>query len=277
MAEMWVRLLGPVDVVVDGVPRPVRGLRRKAVLAVLALHRGEVVSTDRLADVVWGDDPPATPVNTLQSHVSHLRRIFGSQAAIVLQPPGYLLDPDRVGSDAAAAENLIQQGAEVADVAHARQLRDALALWRGRALSDVAGRPWLDEQAGRLEQLRLRGTRALAVSRLALGEHSEILPDLEALTADHPFDEQLHEQLMLALYRSGRQADALAAYRRLRRTLHDELAIDPGQPLRNLEAAILRQDPALNAAAGTMPPPLWPALSVTSPCRSSPAASRTSP
>jgi DNA-binding SARP family transcriptional activator len=226
----------------------VNGLRRKAVLAVLALQRGEIVSNERLADVVWAGDPPATPLNTVQRHVSHLRGVLGSRDAIVAHPPGYRLNTVQVETDVAAAERLIRQGAQVSDHAHARQLREALALWRGQPLADVAGLPWMEEQAGRLEQLRLRASRALAQTRLALGEHAQLLPELEALIKEHAFDEQLHAQLMIALYRSGRQADALAAYRQLRRSLHEELAIEPGQPVRDLEIAILRQDATLDLA-----------------------------
>jgi len=243
---MRVRLLGPVEVEVDGVFRPVSGLRRKAVLAVLALRRGDIVSHDRLADVIWGDEPPATPLNTLQRHVSHLRQVLGSRDAIVARPPGYLLDPSRVDTDVATAERLIRQGVKAAYHAREQQLRGALALWRGQPLSDVAGLPWLREQAERLDQLRLGASRALIETRLALGEHAQLLPDLESLTRDHPFDEQLHAQWMLALYRSGRQADALGVYQQLRRTLQGELAIEPGPPLRELQSAILRQDTALD-------------------------------
>ena len=243
---MRVRLLGPVDVCVGEACRPVSGLRRKAVIAVLALHRGEVASTDRLADVLWGDEPPATARNTLQRHVSHLRGVLGSPAAIVARPPGYLLDPAVVDTDVAVAERLIRDGATIADRAHERQLDEALALWRGPALADLDGMPWLLEQAEYLQRLHLQGVRALARTRLALGEHERLLPELEALTGKYPFDEQLHAQLMLALYRSGRQADALAAYRHLRARLDDDLGIEPGQPLRDLEAAILRQDQALD-------------------------------
>jgi DNA-binding SARP family transcriptional activator/tetratricopeptide (TPR) repeat protein len=245
---MRIRLLGPVDVIAEGPSRPVNGLRRKAVLAVLALHRGEVVSNDRLADVVWAGDPPATPLNTMQRHVSYLRQVLGRRDAIVTHSPGYRLNPDQVETDVAAAERLIQQGTQVADDAHAQQLRDALALWRGYPLADVAGLPWLGEQAERLEQLRLRACRALVQTRLALGEHAQLLPELYVLIKEHPFDEELHARLMIALYRSGRQADALAAYRHLRRTLAGELGIEPGPSLRDLEAAILRQDNALDLA-----------------------------
>jgi DNA-binding SARP family transcriptional activator/pimeloyl-ACP methyl ester carboxylesterase len=238
---MQIRLLGPVDVVDGEVSRPVNGLRRKAVLAVLALNRG-VVSLDRLADVVWGGEPPATPLSTVQRHVSYLRQVLGSRDVIVARPPGYLLDPARVDTDVAAAERLIEEGVRSAGRVREQRLREALALWRGRPLADVDGLPWLREEAERLERLRLRARRALAETLLALGEHARLLPELEALTREHPFDEEMHAQLMVTLYRSGRQADALGVYRNLRRSLTDELGIEPGPALRDLEAAILRQD-----------------------------------
>jgi len=257
---MRVRLLGPVDVVVDGAMRPVRGLRRKAVLAVLALHRGEIVSTDRLIDTVWGEAAPSTAVNTVQSHVSHLRQVLGSKAAILARPPGYVLDLGEDATDVEVAERLIRHGARSADRADgARQLRAALALWRGRPLVDVAGLAWLEEQAGRLDQLWLHATQALIEIRLALGEHAQLLPELEDLVRQHPFDEQLHGQLILALYGTGRQGDALAAYRRLRRALNDDLGIDPSPALRDLEAAILRQDPTLDLPPPAMTLPAAPA------------------
>ena len=251
---MRVRLLGPVDVITDGVSQPVSGLRRKAVLAVLALHPGEVVSSGRLADVLWGDAPPATAQNTLQRHVSHLRDVLGNRAAIVGRPPGYLLDPAQVETDVALAERLIRSGSRAASraagVARVEQMREALALWRGPALSDVDGLPWLEEQAARLERLRLDGNQALVQARLALGEHAAVLPELEVLTREQPFDEGLHAQLVLALYRCGRQADALAACRRLRKKLQDELGIEPGRDLRDLTEAILRQDRSLDLVLG---------------------------
>ncbi|GAA3241693.1 AfsR/SARP family transcriptional regulator [Dactylosporangium siamense] len=247
---MRVRLLGPVDVLVGGAARPVRGQRRKAVLAVLGLHPGEVVSTGRLVDLVWGDAAPPNAVNALQSHVSYLRRTLDDKAAITSRPPGYLLDAGADGTDVAVAERLIAAGLHAAGpAARARHLQAALELWRGTPLADAGGLPWLDEQAERLGQLWLRGRRALIEARLALGQHAHLLPDLEQLTREHPFDEQLHGQLILALYRLGRQADALAAFRRLRRTLHDDLGIEPGPALRDLESAILRQDPDLDVPA----------------------------
>jgi DNA-binding SARP family transcriptional activator/Tfp pilus assembly protein PilF len=256
---MQVRLLGPVDVMAPGGPRPVRGLRRKTVLATLALHGGEIASTGHLVDVVWGETAPSTAVNTLQSHVSHLRTVLGSKAAILACPPGYYLDLGGDDTDVQLAERLLRKGTQSANpVDGVRYLQSALALWRGRPLADVPGLVWLEEQAERLNLLWLQVKRALADARLAAGEHAYLVPDLEQLVTDHPLDEQIHGQLMVALYRNGRQADALGVYRRLRRTLDDELGIDPSQGLRDLETAILRQDPALEAPAAasavTLPP-----------------------
>jgi len=264
-----VRLLGPIDVLTDGGPHQVRGLRRKAVLATLALRPGQVVGTDRLLDAVWGAAAPVTAMNTLQSHVSHLRHVLGSKAAILARPPGYVLELGGESTDVQLAERLLRRGSQSADPAEAvRQLRTALALWRGRSLADVTGLPWLEQQAERLDLLFVQVQLALAEARLAAGEHAQLAPGLEQLAADHPLDERICGQLMLALYRSGRQADALAAYHRLRRTLDAELGIDPGQPLRDLETAILRQDRAIEAPpsavmlAAPVPAQLPPAVPV---------------
>lgn len=243
---MQVRLLGPVDVVTDGVSRSIPGLRRKAVLTVLALHAGEIVSTDRLIDIVWGERPPATELNTLQSHVSTLRRALGARSTIVSRPPGYVLELPADATDVAVAERLIRAGRQASDPARgAELLLSALALWRGRPLADVAEVPWLAEQSDRLEKVRLEARRALVNARLLLGEHTQLLPELRCLAARHPFDEQVHRQLILALYRAGRQADALAALSDVRELLAKELGIDPGPALRELQTAILRQDDAL--------------------------------
>jgi DNA-binding SARP family transcriptional activator/tetratricopeptide (TPR) repeat protein len=247
-----VRLLGPVEVVADGTPRQVSGLRRKAVLATLALHSGDVVDIGHLANVVWGDAPPPTALNTLQTHVSYLRGILGSRSAIVARAPGYVLDLQGDGTDVRAAERLLREGTRAADPAErVRALRLAQGLWRGRPLADVSGLAWLEQQAERLDVLLVRVRRALCEARLAAGEHAQLVPELERMVAEHPLDEQVCGQLMVALYRSGRQADALAAYHRLRGALVAELGIDPGQALRDLETAILRQDQALAAPGPT--------------------------
>ncbi|SCL57758.1 DNA-binding transcriptional activator of the SARP family [Micromonospora eburnea] len=244
---MQVRLLGPVDVTVNGRPRPVPGLRRKAVLAALALQPGQPVSVVRVIQVTWDGKPPATAVNTLQSHVSYLRRTIGLGTTIVARPPGYLLDVGAEGTDLQVASGLIRQARCSADPATAAsRLRAALALWRGRPLTDVAGLTWLDEQAQWLTTLRLDAVHALVEARLALGEHAQLVPELERLTRQHPYHEDLRGQLMLALYRAGRPTDALAAYQRFRRVLGDELGTDPGPTLRRLEAAILRHDDSLD-------------------------------
>jgi DNA-binding SARP family transcriptional activator len=248
-----VRLLGPVEVVVDGQARPLAGLRRKAVLAVLALYRGAIVGTDRLVDVVWGEHAPPTVGNTLQRHISYLRQVLGDRAVILARPPGYVLDLGPDGTDVQVAERLIRRARQATDgPERVRQLQAALDLWRGRSLADVTELPWLEEQAHQLEQLWREAKRGLIDARLALGEHAALATEIEWLAAEYPLDEQFHGQWILALYRTGRQAEALAAYDRLRRALDEELGIVPGQPLRDLYASILRQDPVLDPA----PPPV---------------------
>jgi DNA-binding SARP family transcriptional activator len=256
-----IRLLGPVDVSVGDSARALSGLRRKTVLAMLALHAGRTVSTDWLVDVVWGANAPATALNTVQSHMSYLRRVLGDRCPIVARPPGYVLDiaPDTV--DASVAERLIRDSLGTIDHAgKAAQLRQALDLWRGHSLADVTGPIWLDQQAGRLENLRVEAAEALVEARLALGEAIQLVPELQQLTAKHPFRENLHRQLMIALYRGGRQADALATYQRLRRTIGRELGLDPSPALRELEAQILRQDVALDPRPAPVSVPITPAI-----------------
>ncbi len=234
----------------DGAVRPVPGLRRKAVLAILALRVREIVSADRLVDAVWSGEAPPGASSTVQSHMSYLRRVFGRRDVIVARSPGYVLDLARDATDTEVAERLI----DLARTTHDRSLavsslRAALALWRDESLVDVRGVPWLAEQAQRLDQVRHTAVRALTDARLALGEHAEVLPEIEQLAARHPFDEAVHRQLMLALHRAGRHVDALAAYHRVRVALRDELGMDPGPALRDLQTAILRQDPALDPPA----------------------------
>ncbi|HZM81258.1 MAG TPA: AfsR/SARP family transcriptional regulator [Candidatus Limnocylindrales bacterium] len=253
--RLSVRLLGSIDLCIDGRAASVSGLRRKAVLAALALHAGEVVTTDRLIGVVWGDDgAPCRAVNTLQSHISYLRRMMGGLGAITARRPGYRLEPEHVTVDALEAEELVRQGLRQRDPARVRAtLGEALALWHGPSLADLAGLPWFEEQAGRLDSVRWTAMRGGITARLELGEHNALVPELEVLTKEQPFDEQLHAQLMLALYRSNRQADALAVYHRLRRALAEELGVEPNPSLRELEWAILRQDASLHAPADDLP------------------------
>jgi DNA-binding SARP family transcriptional activator len=219
-----VRLLGPLDVVTGGVPQPVPGLRRKALLAVLALSPGEVISTDRLIDVVWNGRPPATALNTLQRHVSALRALFADRDLIVARAPGYLLDLKDDGTDLQIFTRLLAEARSTSDPARrAARLQEALDLWRGPPLADLSGLTWLDGQAERLAALRLDTLDILVDTRLQLGQHADLVAELSVLTGQHPYRERLHAQLMLALYRSGQQAEALAVYRRLRRNLADDL------------------------------------------------------
>jgi DNA-binding SARP family transcriptional activator/tetratricopeptide (TPR) repeat protein len=242
---MQIRVLGPVDIVMGDATHQVPGLRRKAVLAVLALHGTETVGTDRLIDAVWATDPPATAGNTLQSHVSYLRRVLGRDA-VVAGGGGYALRLGGDGVDLVVAERLAEQARRAGAAAErAAHLHAACALWRGSSLADLTAVPWLAGQGERLDRWRLAVERDLTDARLALGEHTTLVPGLERLADEHPFDERLHGQLMLALYGSGRQGDALAAYHRLRRALDDELGVPPGPPVRELFERILRHDATL--------------------------------
>lgn len=246
---MQVRLLGPVDVMTNGVATDVPGLRRKAILAALALSPGELLSTDRLLDIVWGIGTAAR-VNTLQSHVSSLRRVLGGRASIIARPPGYQLNLAGDASDLATARRLIERGEQDSDQAGgAAAFRSALALWRGQSLADLADLSWFGEQAQQLELLRLRAVEGFARARLELGEGAGLVPELESLAHQHPFHERLHAHLMLALYRAGRQHDALAVYTRLAGRLDEELGIKPGSSLRDLYLAVLRQDNGLEPSA----------------------------
>ncbi|HCT78865.1 MAG TPA: hypothetical protein DGT23_20355 [Micromonosporaceae bacterium] len=245
---MQVRLLGPVEVAVGDEVRPVPGLRRKAVLAMLGLHPGQIVSSDRLIDMVWEEDAPATALNTLQRHISYLRDLLGAKETIVARAPGYLLDLGDEATDVLTAERLIRAGKQASDpIRTIELLRAALALWRGRPLADVTPLRWFGEQAERLDNTEHEAMHALVEARLELGEHQPLIPELERLIAGRPLDEGLYRLLMIALYRSGRQAASLERFQQLKRVLAEELGIDPSPPLRELETAILRQEAALDA------------------------------
>ncbi|MFF0269920.1 BTAD domain-containing putative transcriptional regulator [Kribbella sp. NPDC004536] len=248
-----VRLLGPVELLLGGRLQEIPGIRRKTILAALALQAGHKVSIDLLIDVVWSDSVPATVKNTLQSHVSYLRRLIGVPGAIVAAPPGYCLRLGPSSTDVQVAEQLLADARGTCDPgARAALVRQALSLWRGRPLGGLTGHPWLEEQGERLSRIHAIATKALVDAELDQGEHTSLIPVIEELVGRQPFDEDLHGQLMLALYRSGRQADALAVFRSLRLRLIEELAIEPGRMIRDLEGAILRQDPALDLAAGPL-------------------------
>jgi DNA-binding SARP family transcriptional activator len=219
------------------------------VLAALALSHGEVLSTDRLLDIVW-EPGAATRLNTLQRHVSYLRRLLGGGDAIVARSPGYRLSLAGDATDLMVAEGLVEHGGRDTDLASgAAAFRAALTLWRGQPLAGLADLSWFGEQAQRLDQLRLRAVEGLARARLELGQHAELLPELEPLAQQYPFQERLHAQLMLALYRAGRQHDALAVYQRLAGLLDEEMGISPSASVRELHTAILRQEPDLDPPA----------------------------
>ena len=239
---MEFRLLGPVEVVGEGGAVALGGPKQRALLAELLLRRGSAVPRERLVDALWGDRPPASAISSLQVYVHGLRRAVGADR---LETRGNAyrvrVEPDEF--DVARFERLLAEARD-APPAHAEELlAGALALWRGAALADLGDSP-VRAAAAKLEDLRLQALELRAGARLELGEHRELVPELEELVAAEPYRERLREQLVLALYRSGRQQDALAAYQDARRAL-DELGVEPGPALRELERAVLRHDPAL--------------------------------
>jgi WD40 repeat protein/DNA-binding SARP family transcriptional activator len=245
---MDVRLLGPVEVSADGRTVRLGGPKPRAVLAMLALDPGTTVSTDRLIEGLWGEEPPATAAKTLQVYVSRLRKALtanGDGTDIVTRARGYelRLAPDDV--DACRFERLLAHGAP----------REALALWRGPPLDDVADEPFAAAEIRRLEELRLAAIEQAIDADLAAGRHRELVGELGGLVAEHALHERFHGQLMVALYRSGRQAEALEGYRRARATLVDQIGVEPGRELRELHEAILRQDPSLALEDEATPPP----------------------
>ena len=251
-------ILGPLRVAGPGGEIPVAGAKRRALLAVLLLeHRDGVVSADRLIDELWGEHPPATAAKSLQVHVSQLRQELGEGQPIVTRPGGYAvelapgaLDLERFERHLDDARRLRAAGDQEGAAA---ELRAGLDLFRGPALSDVELLGRASSEGARLEGVRLAALEDRLELDLALGRHGEAIPELEALVGDHPYRERLHAHLMLALYRAGRQADALDAYRRARAALVDELGLEPGPELQRLEAAILAQDPALESAERPAP------------------------
>src|SRR5581483_2454671 len=241
---MEFRLLGPLEVRADAGPLPLGGAKQRALLALLLVNANRVVARERLVDGLWGDEPPQTAVESVQVYVSRLRKLL-PDGMLQTQPPGYLLavDPDAV--DLLRFERLVV-AARAAEPRRARALlADALELWRGPPLSGFADEPFASAEVRRLEELRLTAIEDRIDADLVLGRHTDVVPELEALIVEHPSRERLRVQLMLALYRSGRQADALAAYRDAYNALR-ELGIEPGTRLRTLERQILAQDEALD-------------------------------
>jgi DNA-binding SARP family transcriptional activator len=242
------RILGPFEVA-DQQPLSLGGRKQKAVLAALLLHRGEVVTSDRLIEALWGERAPATAAKTVQVYVSHLRKALGD-GHLVTQGGGYVLavQPDQVDADRFA--KLAASGREALERGDPREakalLGGALAMWRGPALADFSYESFAEPEIARLEEARLAALEDRIEADLELGQHTALVPELEALVHEHPLRERLYELLMVALYRSGRQVDALERYQRARTKLIDEFGIEPGPRLQEIQRAVLSQDEALD-------------------------------
>jgi predicted ATPase/DNA-binding SARP family transcriptional activator len=260
---MEITLLGPLVVTRDGRPLELGGAQPRLLLALLALDPGRVVGADRLVDGIWGAQLPSEPANALQVVVSRLRRALAPDQVVLSRPPGYLLavDPERV--DAVRFERLAAAGRAAQQAGEAERaaglLRAALDLWRGDALADFPGVPAARAAATRLEELRLAALEDRIGLDLGLGRQAQVVGELQALVEREPLRERLHAQLMRALYATGRQADALAAYQRARAVLAERAGLDPGPDLRRLEAQLLAQDPSLATAPELSTPPPRPA------------------
>src|SRR4051794_26643669 len=231
---MEFRLLGPLEALADSAPLTIAAGRQQALLALLLLHANRTVSRDRIVDSLWGDDAPESAVKMVQIHVSQLRKAL-PEARLRTRPPGYVLEVGDDELDVARFERSVAGGREALSQGDARRAREllgeALALWRGPALAEFS-EPFAGAEAARLEELRLTALERRIEADLALGRHDDVVGELEALVAAHPLRERLRSQHMLALYRSGRHAEALAAYQAFRSTLADELGVEPPPSVR---------------------------------------------
>ncbi|HEX5895988.1 MAG TPA: BTAD domain-containing putative transcriptional regulator [Thermoleophilaceae bacterium] len=263
------RILGPLEVLDEARRVALGGDKQRALLGLLLVHANETLSTDRLIDELWGEHPPTTAAKTVQVHISRLRKALaagggnGSEGLVVTREHGYQLeiDPERV--DSRRFERLLSEArSELAanrPETAAPALERALALWRGEPLADLAYEGFAQAEIARLEDLRVAAVEHLIDAKLALGRHAEVIGELESLVGEYPYREHLRAQLMLALYRSDRQADALQAFQDARRALVEELGIEPGERLRELERAVLAQDPELGySAPRAVEPPAEP-------------------
>lgn len=254
-ASLALGILGPFELRLDGAePLRLGGARQRALLAILALNANKVVATERIIDELWGENSPSAAAHTVQVFVSRLRHAMGSASdRLTTQPPGYRLQLAALEVDAARCERLYSEAraanATGRPAAAATMLRESLDLWRGPPLADFTYEAFAQGAIARLEELHVSCREELVDAELALGHQASVVHDLEALIAEHPLRERPRGQLMLALYRCGRQAEALDAYQRARHMLVEKLAIEPSAALRELEQAILRQDPALSAPA----------------------------
>lgn len=235
---MEFRILGPLEVLDGGRPLAIRRGKEHALLAYLLLHANQVVPSGRLIDVLWDERPPPTASKILQNAVSHLRRELGD-GRLLTREPGYLLRVEAAELDALEFERLAKAG----------RPGEALALWRGPPLLELQDERFVDDARRHFEELRLGALEDRIGEGLAAGRHAELVPELEQLVAEQPLRERLYGQLMVALYRSGRQGEALETYRGARRSLNDELGLQPSPDLQELEHRILNQDPTLAAPA----------------------------
>src|SRR3954447_4334835 len=246
------RILGPLEIELDGIPLELSGQRQRAVLALLLLNANHVVPTERIVDELWGETPPRTAVTSLHNTLVQLRKLLGSDV-VTTRPPGYVLRVDPEHYDLARFESRLARAREASADDRAQLLREALAEWRGAPLAELAYEPFAQSEVRRLEELRISALEDRVDADLEAGRHAALVPELEALVAAHSNRVRLRGQLMLALYRTGRQAEALQAYQDARRTLAEELGIDPGPALRQLHGAILRQEAGLDHAAARAP------------------------
>jgi DNA-binding SARP family transcriptional activator len=264
------RVLGPLEVREGMRSVPLGGAKPRALLGVLLLHANEVVSLAGLVESLWGEHPPATAGKLVQGYVHALRKQLGADT-LLTRPPGYRLDVAPGALDLLEFRRLTGEARQAEPERAAELRRAALALWQGPPLADVQLEGPAANEVGRLAELRLTTQIEQIDAELALGRHADLVGELETLVAANPYQERLRAQLILALFRSGRQAEALQAYRAVRRSLRDELGLEPGDDLRRLEAAILRQDPALaleiraEAAAAPAPAGAEPAPPATMP------------
>jgi DNA-binding SARP family transcriptional activator len=244
------RILGPLEILDGELRLPLGGTKRRAVAALLLLEANQVVPSERLIDGVWGGDPPPAAVGSLQNHVLRLRRVLGDR--LVTRAPGYLMRVEPYELDLDRFRRLVAEARAGEPAQAAALLGEALALWRGPPLADLAGDP-VGLAAGHLDELRLEAVELRIDAELELGLHARLVAELEQIVTEHPFRERLRAQLLLSLYRSGRQADALQAYAAARATLVDELGTEPGPELQALHRAILRQDAELAGPARDLP------------------------
>jgi DNA-binding SARP family transcriptional activator len=245
------RLLGPVEALVGGRPVALPAAKPRALLAVLLLDRNRVVSVGRLIDDLWGEEPPETATKALQGYVSQLRKEIGADR-LLTKPPGYSLRVEDGELDLDRFELLVREGRELHGAgdskAAAKRFAEALELWRGPPFAEFRAEPFARDAGARLEDAKLAALEERIEADLELGRHARLVPELEALVASEPLRERPRAQLMLALYRSGRQADALELYRTTRETLSEELGIEPSLELQELERRMLQHDPTLERA-----------------------------